>query len=106
MAFPETSGASGKATDSTRRPCAGLPFDRERCVRHESKETVPVHGRRGVERSPDPEAISIKGRRTGARRPCPSSRSEGAMAPVHAGWVPLVPQRPRWKIVLRSLSDL
>jgi DNA replication protein len=50
MAFPEASGASGKATDSTRRSCAGLPFKRERCVRHEGKEEVPVHGRRGVER--------------------------------------------------------
>lgn len=39
----------------------------------------------------------VNGRETGARRPCPSSRSEGAMAPVHAGRVPLVPQRSRVK---------
>jgi len=57
MAFPETSGASGKATDSTRRPCAGIPFDRERCVRHESTEKVPVHGQRGVERPLGPETF-------------------------------------------------
>jgi hypothetical protein len=70
-------------------------FDRERCVRHESKEKLPVHGRRGVERPPEPEAIIMNVRGTGARKLCPSCRSEGAMAPARAGWVPLVPQRPR-----------
>ena len=39
----------------------------------------------------------VKCRGTGAGRLCPSYRSEGALAPAHAGRVPLVPQRPRVK---------